>query len=100
MMNPISSGLLPASEKLLSEPATEGARHTITVLLITVQFYRRREEKRGSISPSGWRTDSALVFLLAKRCKNLIVNTKIYDVIRVIKCLSNDIMAGLRVSEW
>lgn len=41
MTKPISSGLLPASEKLLSDPATEGARHTITVLLTTVQFYRR-----------------------------------------------------------
>lgn len=41
MTKPISSGLLPASEKLLSDPATEGARHTITVLLTTVQFYRK-----------------------------------------------------------
>lgn len=48
MTKPISSGLLPASEKLLSDPATEGARHTITVLLTTVQFYRggRCTEKR------------------------------------------------------
>lgn len=52
MTKPISSGLLPASEKLLSDPATEGARHTITVLLTTVQFYRRgryieKERERG-----------------------------------------------------
>lgn len=38
MTKPISSGLLPISEKPFSDPATEGARHTITVLLTTVQF--------------------------------------------------------------